>query len=138
ADGQRIGGVTGAADGENAHVVPGLGGVLVGGDDAESRPLDRGAVEPVLGDDLLGRAGAGPGEPGHRAVVVVEVLHADGVHLSGFKGDLAGIGGGGVDGPVVDDQLVIDPQADTVVALGVEGIFLALFGLHVTAPADAE
>src|SRR5690606_12023002 len=78
------------------------------------------------------------GEENFRADAVVVVLELDVVLLAGFEGDLSGLLGHALVVPAIDDELAVDPEADAIVATGVEGVFLAVACFDLTGPADAE
>ena len=64
---------------------------------------------------------AGPEQLRHRAAGVFVEFHFDRVLSSGDQRDrCTGVFGGPVIGPVVDDELIVDPQTHAVVGNGVE------------------
>src|SRR5438034_891253 len=73
-----------------------------------------------------------------RRAGVLEVLQLDGVLIPGLEGGRAGVGGWGVGGPVVDDELAVHPKAYAVVAEGLKAIATRLDGLDGPCPASAE
>ncbi|KAF1854338.1 hypothetical protein Lal_00002641 [Lupinus albus] len=95
-------------------------------------------VELGARHDLLGHAGAGPQQLHMGLTGLLGVLDPDGVLRSGAQRDgrlvdLWTVRGGGV-----DDQTAVDPHPRGVVGDGRERVGLAVPGLEMAGPADAE
>src|SRR5690606_31132017 len=73
-----------------------------------------------------------------RGAGILEVLQADVVASAGLEGNGAGVDDGGMDGPVIDQQFAVDPEADTVIADGAECVGLGVLRFNLADPANAE
>src|SRR3569833_238336 len=103
--------------------------------DGEVRGDVRQGEELAGGDDLLALAGAAPVELGLHAALILIELHLDGVLLPGGERDSSALGGGRLVIPIVDDKLVVDPEADTVVGHGGERVGVGELGQDRAFPA---
>ncbi len=102
---------------------------------------DRRIVQPAVGEvfaaPALRRGGDRlPRDPSHGQAPVLVVFYHDRV-VSARQVDVAGEGLGGMIVPLVDDQVVVGPDADAVVAGGREAVRARLKRDH-TYPADRE
>ena len=85
-------------------------------------------------DDLLRGAGAGPEEVGLGGASGLVIIDLDGVGLAGDEVDGAVVGGGGVSGPIVDQRLAVDDDADAIVGDGGEGVGFGVSGTDAAGP----
>ena len=72
-----------------------------------------------------------------RATTFFVVFKFDGVELIGCEIDSGAIFCGTVISPVVDEQLIIDPESDAIIRNGVEGVGTAGGRKDAAAPAGA-
>src|SRR5213080_4452437 len=84
--------------------------------------------ECAAGDDLLGGGFAAPLEADLRGTGALEVFDLDVHLLAGDEIDRGGVFGNGAGGPAVDQGFVVDPEADAIIGLGIEGVAFGFGG----------
>src|SRR5207249_11462160 len=95
-------------------------------------------VELRWRNNLLRASGLSPKQPRHGRSDVVEVLQENVVILPGDQGNGAGVFRRAVAGPVIDEQLAVDPQAYPLVRNRMEQVTAGVPGLQLAHPTDRE